>query len=70
MVELNKTLELGWEEEEVFFIVFLAGEENLPVGPRAHGLSQPCAHWVLREVRGTPCGRGSKDPARTGYSES
>ena len=49
MVELNKTLGLGMEVEEGGVIVFLAGWPFLPVGPHAHGLSQPRAHGVLRE---------------------
>ena len=59
-----------WRCKKRLYIVFLVGWGNLPVGPRAHRLSQHRAHGVLREFHTTPCERGSKDPLRTGYSES
>jgi hypothetical protein len=56
------------------FIVFLLGWPFLPVGPCAHGLSQPRAHGVLRDFHNTPCARGTQRltqyPVRTGYPES
>ena len=60
----------GWRRKKGAYIVFLAGRGFLPVGPRAHGLSQPRVHGVLRYNHATPCARGSKDPVRTGYPES
>ena len=57
----------GWRWKKGLFIVFMGWWGFLPVGPRAHGLSQPRAHGVPRELRSTLCARGSKDPVRTGY---
>ena len=55
----------GWRWQKRLYIVFLAGWENLPVGPRAHGLSQPRAHGVLRDYHTTLCAGGSEHPVRT-----
>ena len=57
----------GWRRKKALYIVRRGWWGFLPVGPRAHGLSQPRAHGVLRELCSTPCARGSKDPVRTGY---
>ena len=74
MVELNKTLVLGMEEEEGGFIVFVPGWPFLPVGPHAHEVLR-LSHLPVRtgypeSLRSTPCARGSKDPVRMGYPET
>ena len=60
----------GWRWKKGLFIVFMGWWGFLPVGPRAHGLSQPRAHGILRGYHTTPCARGSQDLVHTGYSES
>ena len=56
----------GWRWKKGFYIVFLAGWGFLPVGPRAHELSQPRAHGVLRDFHTTPVRRGSNRPRAHG----
>ena len=50
----------GWRWKKGLYIVFRGWWGFLPVGPRAHGLSQPRAHWVPREIQTTPCARGTQ----------
>ena len=59
----------GWRRKKGAYIVFLAGRGFLPVGPRVHGPSQPRAHGVSRNIRTTPCARGSETPCTRGVQK-
>ena len=56
----------GWRWKKGLYIVCRGWWGFLPVGPRAHGPSQPRAHRVSSEFRGTPCARGSETPCARG----
>ena len=67
MVELNKTLGLGVEEEEGGFYSVLGWVGNsthwapcarAKLAPCARGVKRPRAHGVPRKLRSTPCARG------------